>query len=313
MLTRRALLARAGRASLAGAGGMALWGGGLVGAGLLTGCGGDDDTDSAATSGAPEDLRILVPFFATGEGQPPVLRPGVPQRMPFGVADGEGIPLDELPDEVAFTITDASGARAGEPVVVRRHGDGTPYPYFPLRTDLSQAGRYLVSMPLGDQTLERHVVLAPPDQVRLVQPGERAVPVMTPTTDDARGVDPICTREPACPFHTTTLGQALTSGKPTAFLISTPAFCQTAVCGPVLELLVEEATGRPLEVVHAEVYADAASTGDPLRATLTEATRAYQLSFEPSLVVADANGIVVDRLDFLYDRGELRELLDRVA
>jgi hypothetical protein len=309
-LTRRAVLLGAGRLALAGAGGAVLVGGG----GLLAGCGGDDGgADRASGGGSDDDVRFLVPFFATGENEMPILRPGVPQRMPWGVADGEGIPLPDLPAEVTVTITDEAGTRVGEPIVVARHGDGTPYPYYPLRTDLAQPGRYRVSMPFDDRPLERTVVLAPPEQVRLVQPGERAVPVMTPTVTDAREVDPICTREPACPFHTNTLSEALGSGQPTAFLISTPAFCQTAVCGPVLELLIEETPGRPLQVVHAEVYADAVRTGDPLRAKLSEATRAYQLSFEPSLVVADANGIVVDRLDFLFDRAELRAVLDRVS
>jgi hypothetical protein len=81
----------------------------------------------------------------------------------------------------------------------------------------------------------------------------------------------------------------------------------------VLELLIEEGATRPMNLVHAEVYADAAATGDVLKATLSETTLTYKLSFEPSLVVADAKGVVVDRLDFVYDRAELRNALDRVT
>ena len=67
----------------------------------------------------------------------------------------------------------------------------------------------------------------------------------TPTFDDARGVDPICTRSPEpCPFHDRTLTDVVESGEPVALLISTPGFCQTAICGPVLELLME-ARGKP--------------------------------------------------------------------
>jgi hypothetical protein len=37
----------------------------------------------------------------------------------------------------------------------------------------------------------------------------------------------------------------------------------------------------------------------------------YGLSFEPSLVVANADGIVTGRLDFTWDRAELRAALQR--
>ena len=68
--------------------------------------------------------------------------------------------------------------------------------------------------------------------------GERLIPLPTPTTTEGRGVDPICTRQPTCPFHEQTLEEAMGSGKAVAFIISTPQFCQTAICGPVLDLLI---------------------------------------------------------------------------
>lgn len=251
-------------------------------------------------------------FFATGQNEAPILRTGVEQRMPWGLADGEGLPLRNPPDRVAMTLSDASGALVGQPIDVVKHGDGTPFPYFPLRATLDKPGTYTVSVTIDGRKLDQRVTFVAPDKVTLVQPGERAIPVATPTTADHRGVEPICTRKPACPFHAMTLSDALANGRPTAFLISTPAFCQTSVCGPVLELLIDEAPSRPINVVHAEVYADAAATGNPLQARQSEATSTYRLSFEPSLLVADGSGIVVDRLDFVFDRSELRAALDKV-
>jgi hypothetical protein len=275
------------------------------GATLLSACGG-----GTSNSASPQ---FLVPFFATGEGEAPILRTGIEQRMPWGLADRDGVPLADPPPSVTMTITDHAGAPAGAPINVDRHHDGTPQAYYPLRTTLTDPGTYTVSVAVGGRTFTRNVVFATPDQVPLVQPGERAVPVVTPTPADHRGVEPICTRTPPCPLHDLTLSDALSNGRPTAFLISTPAFCQTAVCGPVLELLLEEAPQRPLNAVHAEVYANAMATGDPLRATLAEAVTAYKLSFEPSLIVADNKGMVAERLDFVFDRAELRQALDKVS
>ena len=65
-------------------------------------------------------------------------------------------------------------------------------------------------------------------------------------------------------------------------------------------------------MVHAEVYVDPQqfATGKPNPRT-TDAVNTYGLSFEPSLVVANADGIVVSRLDFTWDRAELRTALQR--
>lgn len=286
---------------------------GAAGAAVLAACGGGDDTASEA--GAPDDsLRFLVPFFATGENEPPILRTGVEQRMPWGIGDSEGIPLgvDRLPTALDFLVQPEGGTE-GASVAASLHGEGVPTPYFSLRHTFAEPGMYSVTTAFEGRDLQRFVQVVAPEGIRLVQPGERAVPVVTPTEADPRGVDPICTREPRCPFHVTTLADALVNGQPTVFLVSTPLFCQTAVCGPVLELLIEHAPPTGVNVVHAEVYADAMAKGDILKATPTEAITAYNLTFEPSLLVIDAAGMVVDRLDFLYDASELRAALAKVG
>jgi hypothetical protein len=123
-------------------------------------------------------------------------------------------------------------------------------------------------------------------------------------------VNPVCTRTPKpCPFHAITLTDAIAAKRPVVFVISTPGFCQTAICGPVLELLVDLAPtlGR-FQIVHAEVYVDPnkQTSGAP---KTTEAIATYGLEYEPSLYVADAGGIVRARLDFSWDKAELETAL----
>jgi hypothetical protein len=126
---------------------------------------------------------------------------------------------------------------------------------------------------------------------------------------DARGVDPICTRSPACPLHDATLTESLAGGRPVAYLVGTPAHCKTAVCGPVLDLLLAErdARGDAIAMVHAEIYTDDTIT------TVAPAVQAYNLEFEPVLFLADASGTLVERLDAIWDAAELRTALDRLA
>jgi hypothetical protein len=55
--------------------------------------------------------------------------------------------------------------------------------------------------------------------------------------------------------------------------------------------------------VHADVYADRAAT------TVAPAVTAARLTFEPTVFVTDASGMVIDRLDAVWHVDELRELL----
>lgn len=283
----------------------------LGGSALLSACGGDDA--ATRTTVAPGQPAYLMPFFATGDGgEPPVLRSGTEQRTPWGLADVDGAPIHEgVPTELEFRLL-TNGTQVGEPIKVARYGEGVPFPYFPLRFSAPNAGIYTASVTVGGMTLERDFVVAAPESVRLVQRGEKAIPVDTPTTSDARGVEALCTRDPACPFHTVTLAEALAARKPVAFLVSTPAHCQTSVCGPVLESLLEAAKSRPgITFVHAEVYAKF-NAANPGASELAPAVSTYALTYEPSLLVIDAAGVAIDRLDFTWDSVELTQALDRL-
>ena len=146
-------------------------------------------------------------------------------------------------------------------------------------------------------------------KVKIPKPGDKLPSFDTPTTADARGVNPICTHQPPCPLHDVTLTQALQTGKPVAYLIGTPAFCQTGVCAPILDNLITAHTrlGDKVAMVHAEVYTDTTAT------TVTPAVQAYTMSFEPCLWITDATGTVMERLDFVFDQGEIDGALATVA
>jgi len=132
-------------------------------------------------------------------------------------------------------------------------------------------------------------------------------PFDTPTVDNHRGVEPYCSLTPnPCPLHDVTLTQALASGKPVVYMVGTPAHCQTGTCAPGLLALVDEHTrlGDKVLMVHADVYADNAGT------TVAPAVDALKVGYEPIIYFCDAKGVVVDRLDGVWDTTELRARLD---
>lgn len=285
---------------------------------LLAACGGSSSSSEPTTptsepgADAPldDDVLWLQAGFADGFRVPSSLVAGRPERAPFVFFGGDGLPaVNQLPDQIEFVVTAPDGSVSSN--MVTRHDAGIPTPYFPLEFTPSDVGDYGVEVEIngGSQRVDFRVAAA--SEVDLVAPGDRLRPVDTPTFDDARGFDPICTRFDPCAFHEITVTEALANGRPTALLIATPGFCQTTICGPVLELLIELDPAANMNVIHAEVY------NEPERINeiglspelLGPVIDTYSMSFEPSLIVANASGIVTARLDYAFDLAETESAL----
>jgi hypothetical protein len=289
---------------------------GSAAAAFLAACGGDDGDDTASTTSVADTDAPLVPdhlgaAFADGYSTATsAIVAGIPQRVPFVVITDINQPVrgDAAPESLQVEVTHNGASVAS--LTVNRHAQGIPTPYYPVEFVPPEAGEYEIRAPElpGGATGFR---VSTRDQLSIVHIGDKLRPVDTPTVSDARGVDPVCTRSEPCPFHQITLTDALASGKPVAFMISTPGFCQTAICGPVLEFMVDAAPRlADFAVVHAEVYV-APESGDLSRTT--DAVAAYGLAWEPSFYVADSGGTVTARLDFLWDGTEFDAAVATVA
>jgi hypothetical protein len=277
---------------------------------VLAACGGDDGGGSSGTSTTTEAPVVPTVFgagFADGYAAETALVAGIPQRAPFvALSDiGEVARGDEAPASVDVEIL--LGGAAVTTLTVARHDAGIPTPYYPVVFTPPAPGDYSIKASFAAEPTPFKV--AAPTDLTLLQVGQPMRPVVTPTEADARGVTPICTRPEPCPFHAVTLTDALAAAKPVVLIVSTPGYCQTAICGPVLELLIEaSAAHADTTFVHAEVYLNPESG----KLDTTEIITAYGLAYEPSLFVADATGTLRSRLDFSWDRTELDAALAAV-
>ena len=158
--------------------------------------------------------------------------------------------------------------------------------------------------------MSAEIEVVAPDASDVPGPGGQMRSVHTPTTDNPMAVRPLCSRVPACPFHEISLADALDGSQPVVLLVAAPGYCESTLCPPALDLLVDAAPGSPeVTFVHAEVYVDPESVDRLLLADRTDAVHAYGLAFEPSLFLASSTGLVVDRLDNVFDADELTEAL----
>jgi len=296
-ITRRSLLVGA-----AGAAGVVV----LAACGGSDDAGGDDAIPGTTGAGAVSDVNLLPIFPQDG-----LLVTGSEQRLPFTLADAAGAPLDDVPAELEFVVQTADGEDVGDPITVARRDQGIPTAYFPLLFTFPEAGDYQVAGSIDGEDLEpRAFRVSEPDAVQVPQPGQPMIPVDTPTVDDARGIDPICTRDPDCDLHGVTLTQALDSGTAVALIIATPEFCQTAICGPVLDILLTQQAAFPdITMVHAEVYKNPEAVDNVAEADLAPVINGYHLGYEPVLFLANPDGTIAVRLDTIFDESEVAEAL----
>ena len=260
--------------------------------------GADDGADSGDASNSGDGVA-LVRYF-----NDPSVVVGTDRRLAIGIADVDGTLRPEGPDEITAALLDADLATITELTGTRRTVD-VALPYYEFRFDVDTAAIHTLRVDVDGEQADAAFTVVEPGALAFAGPGDPLAPFDTPTTDDERGVDPICTREPPCPFHATTLAAALAEQRPVVYLIGTPAFCQTGTCGPILDLIVSVAEDFPqVRFIHSEVYTDDTAT------TQAPAVEASGLNFEPAIFLTDASGTVVERIDVVVDR---RELADRIG
>jgi hypothetical protein len=163
--------------------------------------------------------------------------------------------------------------------------------------------------------LNGRLVAASPAQVRVGHAreipgvGDRAVRVHTPTVESVGGdVEQIETRVPPDSMHEVDLADALDRGRPVALLFSSPALCETRVCGPVTDVAeqVKSEFEDEMDFIHMEVYEDNdASKG------VRPQVRAWGLGTEPWLFTIDSDGVVAARIEGAFSVDELRDAVRR--
>jgi hypothetical protein len=129
---------------------------------------------------------------------------------------------------------------------------------------------------------------------RIPQPGDSAPKIHTPTAADVGGdLAQITTRIPPDTQNKVDYADAL-GKEPIVLLFATPQFCQSRVCGPVVDVAeqVKEEYGDEAAFIHMEIYND----NDPGKGVRPQ-VRAFNLPSEPWLFTIDRQGKVSSVLE----------------
>jgi hypothetical protein len=140
--------------------------------------------------------------------------------------------------------------------------------------------------------------------------GEKAPTIQTPTASDVDGdLAEITTRIP--PDTQNRVDYADVLGKePVLLLFATPQFCQSRVCGPVVDVAeqLKEEYGEEAAFIHMEIFND----NDPSKGVRPQ-VRAFSLPSEPWLFAIDRRGTIRAEVEGAFGVERLTEAVREVT
>lgn len=282
MLDRRTFLRLSAGGALLGLTGCAQTSGRSSGA---PAAGDPSDAVARIAPAADESLNVASANFE--------LLTGPDQTFAFGLSDIDNEPIKGA--DVDLFVVAPSGDTSG-PYRAEFHDiEHLPHGAYITQLDLTEVGPtwFVVVTRDGEHAGRAAVTVADPANSQLAATGDEAIRVATPTFGDHRGVDKVCTLQPPCGMHETSLDDALRAGQPVMLTFATPAYCQTAMCGPAVDVIDAVRQGdhaRDAAWIHVEIYRDAGKT-------LSKAVQQWELPSEPWLFAISEVGIITARAD----------------
>ncbi len=282
----------------------------IVLVGLLVACGRDNTTSPLPTNTqtgpvqveGPSSLQTFVVTDDFAVGQP---------RVPFVLYDGPTTVATA--QAVSIQLFDLSQ----EPPLERWQGEATGYndyavPYWVVYPEIPMAGNWGLgaTVTLADGTVTQTqfvIVVAEMSQLPLV--GARPPASQNRTLTSEPDISKLSSGQNPIPaLYQMTVAEALDSGKPSVITFSTPAFCQTAICAPVVSSVesVYQQVGEAANFLHLEIYKEF----EPL--VQADEVDEWHLTSEPWTFVLDAEGQVAAVLGGPVSPQELMDELGQV-
>jgi hypothetical protein len=234
-------------------------------------------------------------------------------RVPIGLLDHNTPVTDALVHVRAFDMTSTSSQPKAEADAPFRGGGleglglyvaqlrlDTPGPWLAAIT-VQRPGAMPVSVPAQFRVLAAATVPA------VGQPAPRS---HNPTLKDVPDVSYIDSGNPPDDMHSISIADAIAQQRPTLVVFATPAFCESATCGPQVHAVqsLEHDYRDRLTFIHVEIYRD--FKPDPSKRQLTNTVLEWHLQTEPWVFLIDARGVINAAFEASTATDELRQAVD---
>jgi hypothetical protein len=283
----------------------------------------------ACQSASPSASVLVVGSVPSGGIIPIVVNPefGVgPNHLVMTVVDAGNVPIASPDRAASIALTSPAGATDAAGAVERpmdfQWGITGSVGFYILDVNLPVAGTWQGKLTLagpGSATASATVSFDVKTKTSAVGLGEPAPSVKTPTATDVGGdlkkisTDP----KPDPRFYAISEDAALAAHKPFVLVFATPAFCQTAMCGPALDHVKALVALYPdVAFIHVEPYEMTFTNGrlQPTGGNLAPnaITTAWGLLSEPWVYVVDRTGKVKASFPSVFTDVEFKAALDAV-
>lgn len=313
----------------------------LAAALVLTACGGNGEADPDESSDAASDeqsnqLGVAIASYDLAVGQDQRLLAGLFTQdqellvhgevtFQLGFLGQEQVGEAELREPTTATFLPVPGMEpsgSSDVPVMTGQADAEGSGVYESRVDFDQPGywglRVIAEVEDGRQMEGNTVFSVFPEQVapRVGDQAPRTVNwtiadveagTIEPTSLDSRARDGDI---PDPQMHDTTVAAAIDAGRPSVVILSTPVFCVSRFCGPLMDEMSELSGqyGDRAEFIHIEIWQDFESS--VINEAAQEWIQGADGEREPWAYVVGGDGEVIARWDNVIDRDELVEVLD---
>ena len=266
---------------------------------LLTACGQAANRSQQSTGDgalpASQSGGALQPVLATSE-----LVVG-PNRVALGLIENN-VPIPDAAQTkmmVRFYKVDADKATLTGEEQARYYGEGLgPRGTFIVHPTFDAAGTWgleVIAQRPGKSAVTQRIGVEVTEKGSAAPVGTPAPRSKTPTAaevDDLRTITSSSSPDPS--LYQLSVDEAVSSGKPSLILFATPGFCQTAVCGPGVDVVkrLADQFGGKLNAVHVEIYRHPFE-----KLEMVPAMSEWGLRTEPWLFLVDKDGRIADRFE----------------
>ena len=113
-------------------------------------------------------------------------------------------------------------------------------------------------------------------------------------------------------LHRTTVADAIAQGRPILLIVGTPAYCESQICGPENEAVLDLSSRYPdrAEYIHIELWKDYQSEPQVINEGAAEWVYRNENFTDPWLFLIGADGTIADRWMPLFDPDEVAAALE---
>ena len=244
-----------------------------------------------------------------------------PNRMVFFLLDSDSNPIKT--SEADVSIYYSAGTSEGGPKKVSkarfRQWPLGELGVYTVQVNLEQAGGWGIQVAVkgtdgSSITAKGNFIVKEKSSTPSI--GATAPPSRNKIGRDVSSLDELTTARPPDPeLYTMTIAEALASGKPLLVVLGTPAFCETATCGPQVEVVqgIKDRYKDRANFIYVEVWDNPhLILGDLSKARTVPAVEEWGIPSEPWTFIVDSQGRIASKCEAFTTAEELEENLQKV-